>query len=243
VETGGLKIERYDYSKDRYLFNGKGRDEMRIEELEEIIRSRRSIRRWKDQEVSEDLLARAVEMATWAPNGGNFQGWSFIAVTNRELIVRMADAVEAAGDKIASWPEAKPWLEDMERYRRNTSFFRNAPACIAVFIGRYESAADKILSSREESDPEAKQIRDFRRSAPTGIQSAAAAITTLLLVFHAMGLGAVWLGGPLIAKREIEGLLSVPVGFDLVSLVAVGHPDERPQRDRRPVSEVLEFIR
>jgi nitroreductase len=241
--TGGLKIEGFDYSKDHYFFHGTGRGGMRVEELGELIRGRRSIRRWKDREVSEDLLVRAVEMATWAPNGGNFQGWRFIAVTNRELIVRMADAVQAAADKIASWPEARAWQEDMERYRKNTSYFRNAPACIAVFIGRYESAADKILSSREESDPEAKQIRGFRRSAPTGLQSAAAAITTLLLVFHAMGLGAVWLGAPLIAKREIEELLSAPAGLDLVSLVAVGHPDEHPHRDRRPVSEVLEFIR
>jgi len=216
---------------------------MRIEELEEIIRSRRSIRRWKDREVSEDLLVRAVDMATWAPNGGNFQGWRFIAVTNRDLIVRMADAVQSVADKIASWPEAIPWKEDMERYRKNISYFRNAPACIAVFIGRYESPADKVLSSREESDPEAREIRIFRGSAPTGIQSAAAAITTLLLVFHAMGLGAVWLAAPLIAKREIEDLLSAPAGLDLVSLVAVGHPDERPQRDRKAVSEVLEFIR
>lgn len=58
-----------------------------------------------------------------------------------------------------------------------------------------------------------------------------------------MGLGAVWLGAPLMAKGEIEEILSAPEGMDLVSLVAVGYPDERPQRDRKPVSEVLQFIR
>ena len=82
---------------------------MKIEELEEIIKGRRSVRRWKNQEVSEDLLRRAVEMATWAPNGGNFQEWRFRVVTNRELILRMADAVQAVADKIASWPEASRW--------------------------------------------------------------------------------------------------------------------------------------
>ena len=216
---------------------------MKIEELGGLIKGRRSIRRWKKREIPEDLLVRAVEMATWAPNGGNFQEWRFIAVTKRELIVRMADAVQSVADRIASWPEASPWKEDMERYRRNASFFRNAPVCIGVFMCRYESVADRILSSREASDPEARRIRDFRRSAPTGIQSGAAAITTLLLVFHAMGLGAVWLGAPLMAKDEIEEFLSTPEGMDLVSLVAVGYPEERPQRDRKPVSEVLQFIR
>jgi len=218
-------------------------DVMKVEELEELIKDRRSIRRWKKREIPEDLVIRAVEMATWAPNGGNFQEWRFVGVTNRELIVRMADVVQSVADRIASWPEASPWKEDMERYRKNASFFRNAPVCIGVFMRRYESVADRILSSREASDPEARRIRDFRRSAPTGIQSAASAITTLLLVFHAMGLGAVWLGAPLMAKEEIEEVLSVPEGMDLVSLVAVGYPDERPQRDRKPVSEVLQFIR
>lgn len=216
---------------------------MKIEELEEIIKGRRSVRRWKNQEVSEDVLVRAVEMATWAPNGGNFQEWRFKVVTNREVIVRMADAVQSVADKIVLWPEASRWKEEAERMRKHSSYFRNAPACIAVFIRQYESVADKILAAREPSDPEAKQIRGFRRSAPTGIQSAAAAITTLLLVFHAMGLGAVWLAAPLIAKREIEELLSVPEGMDLVSVVPVGYPDESPQRDRKPVSEVVEFIR
>lgn len=216
---------------------------MKIEELEELIKGRRSIRRWKKREIPEDLVVRAVEMATWAPNGGNFQEWRFIVVTNKELITRMADAVQSVADRIASWPEASPWKEDMERYRKNASFFRNATVCIGVFMRRYESVADRILSSREASAPEARRIRDFRRSAPTGIHSAAAAVTSLLLVFHAMGLGAVWLGAPLMAKAQIEELLSIPKGLELVSLVAVGYPDESPQRDRKPVSEVLEFIR
>lgn len=216
---------------------------MKIEELEELIKARRSIRRWKKREIPEDLVVRALEMATWAPNGGNFQGWRFIVVTKKELITRMADAVQSVADRIASWPEASPWKEDMERYRKNSSFFRNAPACIGVFIHRYESVADRILSSREASDPEARRIRDFRRSGPTGIQSAAAAITTVLLVFHAMGLGAVWLRAPLMAKGEIEEILSAPEAMDLVSLVAVGYPDERPQRERKPLSDVLEFMR
>lgn len=216
---------------------------MKIEELEQIIKGRRSVRKWKKDRISEELLRKAVELATWAPNGGNFQGWRFIAVTKRELIVRMADAVQSVADKITSWPEASRWKEDAGRMRKNASYFRNGPACIAVFIRQYESVADKILTSRERTDPEAKQIRECRRFAPTGIQSAAAAITTLLLVFHAMGLGAVWLAAPLIAKREIEELLSVPEGMNLVSLVAVGQPDENPQKDRKAVSEVMEFIR
>jgi hypothetical protein len=53
----------------------------------------------------------------------------------------------------------------------------------------------------------------------------------------------VWLANPLIAKKQIEGILKVPAGLDLVCLVAIGHPAESPQKDRRPVEDVMEFIR
>jgi nitroreductase len=218
-------------------------NEMDIETLERLIKSRRSIRKWKQDEVPDELLKKAVELAAWAPNGGNFQGWHFIVVKKREVIEKMADALQSVADRIASWPEASSWKEDVNRYRGNVSFFRNAPACIAVFTAGYQSVMDKVLMARESFDPEATRIMGFRRSAPTAIQSAAAAVTTMLLVFHHMGLGAVWLGAPLMAKKEIETLTKAPENLSLVCLVAVGYADELPQKDRKPVDQVLEFIR
>jgi nitroreductase len=216
---------------------------MGLQELEKMIKGRRTIRKWKKQDVSDDLIRKAIEVATWAPNGGNYQGWRFVAVKNREVIVNLANAVQSVADKIASWPESLRWKEDMERYRANASFFRNAPVCIGVFVSQYISAFDKPLTVRESYDQEAKEILVWRRSAPTAIQSAAAAVTTLLLVFHQMGLGAAWLGAPLMAKKEIEQILKVSEDLSLVCLVAVGYPDESPQKDRKPVDEVLEFVR
>lgn len=215
---------------------------MDIQALERLVKGRRSIRQWKKEEISDELLRKAVELATWAPNGGNYQGWLFVIVKNKGVVGKMANAVQSAADKIASWPEAMSWQEDVKRYQKNASYFRNAPACIGVFISDYQSVMDKVLIARESFDPEAKNIMGFRRSAPTAIQSAAAAVTTMLLVFHQMGLGAVWLGAPLMAKKEIETLLKVPANFSLTSLIAVGHPDESPQRERKPVDQVLEFL-
>jgi len=108
---------------------------MDLQELERLIKGRRSIRQWKKEEVPDELLRKAVELATWAPNGGNFQGWHFVVIKNRETLLRMAEAVQSVADRIASWPESAA-LEEMERYRKNASFFRNAPAVIATFVGR-----------------------------------------------------------------------------------------------------------
>jgi len=213
-----------------------------IQDLEKLIKGRRSIRQWKRQEVPDELLKKAVELATWAPNGGNYQGWRFIIVKQKEMIEKLANAVQSVADKIASWPEAVSWQEDVDRYRKNASFFRKAPVCIGVFSGVYQSPMDKVLVARESFDREAKEILGFRRSAPTAIQSSAAAVTTMLLAFQQMGLGAVWLVSPIQAKKEIEAILKVPSNMDLICLIAVGYPDESPQKERRPVEEVLEFV-
>ena len=216
---------------------------MDLQELEKLVKGRRSIRQWKKEDVPDALLKKAVELATWAPNGGNYQGWRFIVVKDQEVINRMADTVQYVVDKIASWPEAVPWQEDIKKYQKNASFFKMAPVCIGVFMSEYQSVLDKVLLAREASDPEAKRIMDFRRTAPTSIQSAGAAVSTLLLAFHQMGLGAVWLASPLQAKKEIETILKVPPGLGLVCVVAVGYPAESPQKDRKPVDQVVEFIR
>ncbi|MGQ9645426.1 MAG: nitroreductase family protein [Thermodesulfobacteriota bacterium] len=215
---------------------------MELQAFEKLVKERRSVRKWRREDVPDELIRKAIELATWAPNGGNYQGWHFLVVKNRETIVRMADAVQSISDRIASWPEAKQWQADVDRYRTNASFFRNAPVVIAAFTEEYRSVMDRVLLTRESFDPEAKQVLAFRRSAPTSIQSVAAAVATMLLAFHQMGLGAVWLGAPLMAKREIETILKVPSNLSLICLVAVGYGDESPQKDRKPVDKVIKFL-
>ena len=77
---------------------------MNIQDLEILIKERRSIRRWKKDEVPDELLRKAVELATWAPNGGNYQGWRFVVVKRREMIGKIANVVQYVVNKIASWP-------------------------------------------------------------------------------------------------------------------------------------------
>lgn len=215
-----------------------------FEEFRELIKTRRSIRKFQDKPVAEDLLVKAIELAAWAPNGGNFQPWKFLIVTNKNLIQKMGDAVKAKTHLMASWPEAAICGDALERWKRTSDFFREAPACIAVLMGRYSSIADQVLRARGEIDPAAREIRSFRQMGNSSLQSVAAAITYLLLVLHYLGLGATWMAGPQQAKREIEQLLSVTGDWDFVDLIPVGYPAESPKTPgRKPVGEIIEFFR
>ena len=217
---------------------------MEIETLEGLIRGRRSIRRWKKDEVPDPLLRKAIELATWAPNGGNFQPWKFVIITNKDLIHKMADAVKAKTELMSSWPEAVVCGDALERWKRVSDFFRGAPACIATLMGRYVSIADQVLRARGETDPVAREIRSYRLLANSSLQSVAAAITYLLLILHHSGLGATWMAGPVQAKKEIEKLLGVTPEWDCVNLIPVGYPAENPKpTGRKPVNEVIQFVR
>jgi nitroreductase len=215
-----------------------------LEELSELIKTRRSIRKFQDTPVPEDLLIKALELAIWAPNGGNKQMWRFWIVTNRELIQKMGDAVKSKTELLASWPEAKQFGETVAKWQQTSDFFRGAPACIAVLTGKYSSIADQILQARGETDPIAREIRSCREIGKSSLQSAAAAITYICLFLHYFGLGTTWMAGPLQAKKEIEQLLKVPPEWDFVGLIPVGYPAEAPEvRPRKPIADVIQFFR
>lgn len=216
---------------------------MELVDLEKLIKSRRSIRRWQDKKVPEELLLRAIELATWAPNGGNQQNWRFYVIVNRATIKAIADAVQASADLMASWPEAEKFGM-AAGWRERAGFFRSAPAAIAVGATQYQSPVDQVFAAREKVDSRASQMRQWRNVANSRIQSVASAIAHLLLVLHQMGLGTVWMTGPLQAKGDIEKILKVPPEMDIIAFIPIGYPDEEPpSRGRKPVSEVSEVIR
>jgi len=217
---------------------------MEFVDLEKLIKGRRSIRRWQDKEVPGELLLKAIKLATWAPNGANQQIWRFYVIVNRNVITSIADAVQASAEQIASWPEADKFKADADRMRERASLFRDAPAAIAVGASQYRSALDQILAAREKIDSQADKIRGWRNISNSRIQSVASAIAYLLLILHQMGLGAVWMTGPMQAKGEIEKILKVPAGVDIIAFIPVGYPAESPApKERRPIEEVCEVIR
>lgn len=71
-------------------------------------------------------------------------------------------------------------------------------------------------------------------------QSAGACIQNILLAAEALELGAVWLGQILKNKSAVNRILGLADNFDLMAVVALGHPLHRNQKSRRKdVSELL----
>jgi nitroreductase len=54
-------------------------------DLLEIIENRRSIRVFKKQDVSQDIIEKLLEAARWAPSAGNVQPWAFVVASSPKM--------------------------------------------------------------------------------------------------------------------------------------------------------------
>jgi len=218
---------------------------METAELTKLIKTRRSIRLYQDRPVPEALLMQAIETATWAPNGANAQNWRFFIILDKKVINAVADAIQAGMKTMMSWPEmanvVPPFSRSGSPPRVDT--LRTAPALIVVAAVRSSNPMAAAMVSHGKTDPKAKEMFEGLQVVAPGVQSTSAAVAYLMLVLHQMGLGTVWMTGPLHAKAEIEKLVKIPVSMDVVTLVPVGYPAENPTKDRKPVSEVCQVIK
>jgi nitroreductase len=109
-------------------------------------------------------------------------------------------------------------IKDRLAHQTNASgIIRNAPVCIAVFYDKDEGY---------------HYLKD--------VQAIGAAIENVLLAIHNLQLGGVWLGEILNRHEQVEQILEVPHSFELMAVIAFGHPDyeELEDRSRKPLSEL-----
>ncbi len=190
-----------------------------------LMRERRSIRRFRAEPVPDGTVDRLIEAARWAPSASNRQAFRFIAIEQPELRADMAQAVrEALQANVARLPEDE--RARVLAYGEDFVRFEHAPLVLVAY-----HRADNLLGERYGLVP---------KNDLGAVESVSAAIMCLLLAAHALGLGACWTTGPLVAAAELEKLLAVPTGWQLSAVIPVGIPDESPPAPaRRKVSQLL----
>jgi len=75
----------------------------------EMLKTRRSIREYSEENISKDLLEKIVEAARFAPTARNVQPWEFVVITEAPTLKKLSELAE------------------------NGRFLAQAKACIAVF--------------------------------------------------------------------------------------------------------------
>ncbi len=60
--------------------------------MEEVIKQRRSVRSFTDEQVDDETVRHLLNMGRWAPSAGNRQPWHFYAVRDAEMRAQLAEA-------------------------------------------------------------------------------------------------------------------------------------------------------
>ncbi len=92
----------------------------------DVIKNRRSIRKFKQEPITEEELFCLLEAGNFAPSGHNEQPWHFTVLKNRALIDELSSDVKKA---CVDFPE--PFIQSMAK---NEAFhvFYHAPTVIIV---------------------------------------------------------------------------------------------------------------
>ncbi len=145
------------------------------------------------------------------------------AAVSREVIMTALEAASWAPSGLNNqpWRFAVLWQktshEALAALTRYGEILKKAAVLIAVFL-----------------DKEASY--DYTKDC----QAVGACLQNLLLSLHSLDLGAVWIGEILKNKARVNEVLELPERYELMAVVAVGHPAHRRQTSqRRPLDELI----
>ncbi len=188
----------------------------------EIIRSRRNIREFTDENVPESALKIIIEAATWAPNHRNTEPWRFIVLTKE------GDMRKKVAEIIKDWVYQNVKNPNPERRIASSKSAMqeiiDAPAFIYVY---------SVQGPNEEVTHE-------------NYAATACAVQNLMLAAQSIGLGVGWsTGKPCLAN--VGTSVGAEPDWDIVGALYIGYPaaattaptaPTAPTAKRLPVDDV-----
>ena len=181
-------------------------------ELDEALSGRRSIRKYKDEQVPMEIVRQVLEAGTWAPSAKNGQQWRFTVLTGnakKDLTSLFRHKLEALSKSFFAHGK-------MGSSFSSCSIMEQAPVLIIVWN-----------AGEMGSEPE--------------IHSVAAAIQNMLLKAYALGLGTVWIADILYARKALKQHLGKPWKLTAAIALGWPAEEPKP-RPRKTVDEVTDFL-
>lgn len=187
-----------------------------------LIRTRRSIRRYTAQPVTQEQLLALLEAARWAPSAHNRQPWRFCVVTS-----------EAAKEAL-SRRMSERWQQDLGADGADPDDIARR---LAISHARLTRSPALIVPAVTMEDMDVyPDVERNRAEFLMAVQSVALACQNLLLAAHDLGLGAAWLCAPLFAPHLVREVLDLPDHWQPQAILTVGYAAEQKEKDRAPLA-------
>jgi nitroreductase len=186
-------------------------------EVMQAIRDRRSVRRFKTDPVTDEMLGIVLEAGHWAPSWANTQCCSLIVVHSPDI------RKELAGALISHRPGG---------VNPATEAVKIAPV-VLVACARRDLAGIH-------ADEKGVRVPDTDKGEWWFMFDAALVMQKMARAAHALGLGTVHVG--LLDAKKAGQVLEVPDNMSVVSLMPLGFPDHTPiLPPRRPMSQFVSY--
>jgi nitroreductase len=214
--------------------------------LEDALRHTGAARSFHDRPVSRETLRRVLDVARFAPSGGNKQSWRVISVEDPAVRARIHElsmdiakeylAMNAAGQRAfgltqhGRWPG--PGDVDLEAARRDstpTHFdgFAKAPALLVV------ACQTGLLAAMD---------AELDRHGIVAGASVYPFCWSVLLAARLQGLGGVMSTFVVRQEPAILDLLHVPEGHAIVAAIYLGYPEKQPTKLTRRAVDDFAFV-
>lgn len=210
---------------------------MVVMELYDVMRTTPAAREYTDDPLPDDVLARILDNARFAPTGGNRQGARVIVVRDKGTRSALADlALPAARRYMAQVANGEsPWnplrpprvdastIEATEPPAAMSAPFRKAPVVLVICLDLGVVAAID---------------QDLDRLSVTSGASVYPFVWNILLAARNEGYGGVLTTMAVAEEPRIKGLLGVPDAYAVAAVVPLGKPVRQVTKlRRRPVAE------
>ncbi|OOO00516.1 MAG: nitroreductase [Epulopiscium sp. Nele67-Bin004] len=185
-----------------------------------LITSRRSVRRYKDEVVSKEVVTQVIEQVRFAPSWGNTQVARYTIVTDETVIAKLADNC------------VKGFVYNVKMLQKAKN------VCVLSYVqgksGVFDGEKAKLMGLDE-----AGYVTD--KGAEWEIFDAGIACQTFCLAAHEVGLGSCVMG--VIEAQNIAEAIDLPEGETVAALITFGYPAEEPKTPRRlSAEEISRFI-
>lgn len=173
----------------------------------DLVKGRRSVRKFKSEPISNDDVLKVLDAANWAPSALNSQPWEFIVIRG-EWIKHLGESFRGVIEALTS---------KMEKTNDNSILFSNKFLKFAKIYG----GAPIIIVVLVKACKDPKTRRAF-------FESASAAMENLVLAAANLGLGTCWMTGPLHDETKLRSMLKIARDVELVALTPLGYPEAIP---------------
>jgi nitroreductase len=216
-------------------------------EVNEAIRTRRSIRSFKPETVAEDVLKKIIDICQWSASPGNMQPWEF-AVLGGQTMTEFKNRLHEKG--LANTPAELDFTSTLQvsgvyAKRREARSHLNAYLAPLGADNIEEKKREYFLKGRRLFEaPNAIIVYTDKSfvNIPWGLIAIGIITENVCLTAHSMGLGTCIMGGPVDWPNMIRELLGIDNSKVFLLGIAIGYPDKKAsvntfERQRIPVDE------